>query len=217
MVNTFRPCKNSLTATVKKNWPVLGLSKTTKEMYSSNVVTSYKRPDNPRDYLVRARTDYSPNSQSNNTPTGTDNECKKTNCKYCSMLNKSGSILNHISHKQLCAKNNISCNSSNRIYCLACKCCNKQYVGQTKRKIKDRLREHLYNIKKEVHPSDVSYHFNLEGHGIENLEVYIVDFIYDHPESKRAQKLRNTIEFNWIHRLQSNAPKGLNTLDNRYG
>ena len=49
------------------------------------------------------------------------------------------------------------------------------------------------------------------------MKVYILDFIYEHPESKRAQTLRNTIEFNWVHRIGTNAPKGMNILDNRYG
>ena len=92
-----------------------------------------------------------------------------------------------------------------------------KYVGQTKRKIKDRLREHIYGIKNQKE-GDVSYHFNTNGHrGTKDMKVYILDFIYEHPESKRAQTLRNTIEFNWVHRIGTNAPKGMNILDNRYG
>ena len=115
-------------------------------------------------------------------------------------------------------KHNVTCNSSNLIYCIECKHCSKQYVGQTKRKIKDRLREHIYHIKKNSATSDIPHHFNHGLHcGEEDVKVYIVDFIYDHPKSKRALSLRTTIEFNWIHRLKSVSPMGLNTLDNRYG
>ena len=92
-----------------------------------------------------------------------------------------------------------------------------KYVGQTKRKLKDRLREHIYGIKKQKE-TDVSYHFNTNGHkGIHDLKVYILDFIYSHPELNRAKSLRNTIELNWISRLRTSAPKGMNILDNRYG
>ena len=60
--------------------------------------------------------------------------------------------------------------------------------------------------------------FNTNGHkGIHNIKVYMLDFIYAHPESKRPKSLRNTIEFGYIHRIGMNAPKGMNVLDNRYG
>ena len=49
------------------------------------------------------------------------------------------------------------------------------------------------------------------------MKFYIVDFIYIHPDSKRAGILHNKLEFDWIHRLQTVAPMGMNILDNRYG
>ena len=106
---------------------------------------------------------------------------------------------------------------SNLIYCITCSKCNIKYIGQTKHKIKERIREHIYHTKKQHSTTDVNYHFNLVGHGLDEMKVHIVDFIYEHSDSKRAQSLRNTIEFNWIHKIHSQAPKGLNTLDNRYG
>ena len=75
----------------------------------------------------------------------------------------------------------------------------------------------IYHTGKNTQCSDVPYHFNLEGHLIErDMKVCIIDFIYEHPESKKTKSLRSTIERNWIHRLHTMAPKGLNTLDNRY-
>ena len=58
MTTTFRQCKNSLTATVKKNWDLLGRSKTTKDLHRSKLTTSFKRPKNLKDILTRARTNY---------------------------------------------------------------------------------------------------------------------------------------------------------------
>ena len=50
-----------------------------------------------------------------------------------------------------------------------------------------------------------------------DMKVYILDYVYEHPESKRALKLRHLIEFNWIYRLGTQAPRGLNTMDSVYG
>ena len=62
-----------------------------------------------------------------------------------------------------------------------------QYVGQTKRKIKYRLGEHLRSIKKQQSKNGVPTHFNKCNHnGTEDVQLRIEDFIYAHPESKRA-------------------------------
>ena len=220
ITTTFRPCKNSITDVIRKNWEILGRSKTTKNMYRSTLITSHKRPKNLRDFLVKARTEYSENTPNTEqeTQNANTNACNKKNCKYCKMLCTKGSITDLRNNASYTTKHNITCNSSNLIYCIECKKCNKQYVGQTKRKIKDRIREHIYHTKKDTNSSDVPYHFNSNGHcGEQDMTIHILDFIYEHPESKRAQSLRNTIEYNWIQKLHSQSPWGLNTLDNRYG
>ena len=109
---------------------------------------------------------------------------------------------------------------TNVIYCIECKTYLTQYAGQRKREIKERIREHLLTIKKNSRSNDAPTHFNLcDHHGTEDVQghVYILDFTYRHPDSLMAGRLRNTIGFNWILRLWTQSPQGLNTMDNRYG
>ena len=202
-----------------KNWDILARSCTTKKIHGANLMIGYRKPRDLRSYLVRAKTDYRPdNDQSKQIPkecADTSNKCTKKDCMYCNLLDRGGKITNE--NESYSTKTEITCNSSNVIYCLECKKCNKKYVGQTKRKIKDRVREHLYGIKSQK-DTDISYHFNTKGHkGKNDVKVYILDFIHAHPESPRAKSLRHTIECNWIHRMGTTAPYGLNILDNRYG
>ena len=49
--------------------------------------------------------------------------------------------------------------------------------------------------------------------GLADMEIHIVDFIHCTPESERAKKLRHTIEKNWIFRLKTQIPDGLNLID----
>ena len=190
MIATFRPCKNSLTATVKQNWDLLGRSKTTKNIHRSKLTTNFKRPKNLKDILTRARPNYTDIVETSVTNTENKNICTTKNCKYCSMLDTSGKLHNENTNQTHTTKHNITCNSSNLIYCIKCKKCNMQYVGQTKRKIKERTREHMYHTTKGIYNSDVPYHFNSEGHfGTNDMKVYILDFIYEHPDSKRAGSL----------------------------
>ena len=110
-------------------------------------------------------------------------------------------------------KRNVTCKSSNLIYCITCKVCKKQYVGQTKNRLMDRFGAHITDIKNNNN-KDVSRHFNSINHnGFTDMKIHIVEFIHAHPDSKFAAALRNIIEFHWIQKLRTVLPMGLNTMD----
>ena len=89
-----------------------------------------------------------------------------------------------------------------------------QYVGQTKLRLMDRFGNHFTSIQWNDGKNDVCKHFNSNGHsGIENLKLHILDFIYAAPNSEFGRALRDEIEFHWIHRLRSQLPHGINTMD----
>ena len=78
----------------------------------------------------------------------------------------------------------------------------------------DRFQAHFYNVGYKQPKSEIAKHFNSEGHkGLEDVEIHILDFIHSHPAGNKAKYLRDLVEFNWIQRLHSNAPLGLNTMD----
>jgi hypothetical protein len=79
----------------------------------------------------------------------------------------------------------------------------------------DRFQGHFGNIQRNDINSDIAKHFNTNEHqGTVDLEIHIVDFIYLHPESEAGSRIRDNIEVNWIHRLHTQQPMGLNILDN---
>ena len=78
----------------------------------------------------------------------------------------------------------------------------------------ERLQGHFYNITKNNKDDPIGRHFNQSDHnGINDVKINIVEFIHSHPESELSISLRNTIEKNWIHRLRTPAPHGLNSMD----
>jgi hypothetical protein len=89
-----------------------------------------------------------------------------------------------------------------------------QYVGQTKNRLIDRFGKHFYHIKKRDVALPIGKHFNLPGHnGLNDIEIHIVDFIHCHPDCSTAAHLRDLIEKQWILRLRTFAPNGINTMD----
>ena len=111
-------------------------------------------------------------------------------------------------------KKETTCKSNNLIYCITCKTCNQQYVGQTGDSIHKRFSGHIGSIKRKDLKEDVGHHFNLPGHeGIKDLEITVLDFIHLVAKSTPGLKIRLQIEFNWIHRLRCMLPFGINTKD----
>ena len=148
-------------------------------------------------------------------------------CNFCPLLDKSGTITCHATGKKFHTKINITCRSSNLIYCITCRTCGKQYVGQTKRTILERFQGHCGKIKayqkhrletpilfRQQDKDAVGTHFSAENHrGTQDLIISVLAFITLHPQSEASLKYRLKVEKDWIHKMRCPAPRGLNILD----
>ncbi len=80
----------------------------------------------------------------------------------------------------------------------------------------DRMQAHFNTIqfKNPKQQMDISRHFNQPGHnGHDDVMVHIVEFIYAFPEAKFSATLWDQREFKWMHRLRTQLPMGINTMD----
>ncbi len=117
----------------------------------------------------------------------------------------------YIHWKKSCFKN--VCKSSNLIFCMQCKTCGKQYVGETSTTVMKRFQGHFDRIQRKVMNDDIGWHFNQDDHhGKGDLEMFVLDFIYCDSKVSYAKSLRLLFENNWIHKLRSQLPFGLNTM-----
>jgi hypothetical protein len=138
------------------------------------------------------------------------NFCNTKNCRYCPKLNKSGQIKSKVTGKVFQSMKNISCRSSNLIYCIKCKRCDMQYVGQTRLRLKNRFVHHLYTVDKADKSKPVGKHFSASDHqGIDDIEIYVLEFISKPPRSLAAESIRDRVEKRWIHLLKKPAPGGV--------
>ena len=213
LVSSYQPNFGGLEKITKNNWDLLARSTATRSLNEKRVIYAYRRPKNLRDLLVKAKL-----KTTNNTQISTNkNKCKTRDCRYCPKLDKSGTIVSNYSKRQYVTKTNVSCKSNNLIYCITCRKCNQQYVGQTKRRLMDRFQGHFWCIQsKSIDNNDVARHFNLPDHdGINDVKIHILDFIHANPltDTKRSAYTRDHIEMNWIHRLHTQQPLGMNTMD----
>ena len=94
-------------------------------------------------------------------------KCFDLNCYICFFGNSNFFLkLNKNFFLPICINSN--CQSKGIIYIIKCNLCiNTFYIGQTERRVKDRINEHIRDIKKFkpfFNSKNVSFHFNLLGH-----------------------------------------------------
>ena len=90
------------------------------------------------------------------------------------------------------------------MYCIGCKKCPVQYIGESDRSLQDRFAEHRgYVTNRHIHKA-TGYHFNLPGHRISDMEVTILEKIIN-----KDTQYRKTRERMWIERFNTKY-KGLN-------
>jgi len=231
VISTFTPEQNILKNIVQPNWSLLGRTNTTSGIHSSRIIFGYRRNVNLKDILVRAKL---PNELPPTTRKNNRKSCPKLNCEYCKRLDLTGHITSATTGRTYNTRHQVSCKSNNLIYCITCLCCNKQYVGQTKKCLHERFYYHYRSIrgpkskprprkKKQATPhqpqtskydNPIERHFKLPNHrGLDSIKIHILQFISAPSQSTPAQDLRNEWELLWIHRLKTLSPLGLNISD----
>jgi hypothetical protein len=229
LVTTFNPGNQTARSIVQDNWQLIGRTHTTAP---KEIIFGHRRNTNLRDLLVKAKLPEKSNKRTltSQDPISPTHKCAALrDCRYCPTLDHSGTIISHHNQRSYLTKKHISCRSNNLIYCITCKTCGLQYVGQTSNHIGERFKMHFQNIKsateirsgKKCPPKNknkkdepIGRHFSSPSHnGIKDIHIHVLEFIKAPSKSPPGLLLRDKYERMWIHRLQTLSPHGLNTVD----
>ena len=133
--------------------------------------------------------------------------CRHPRCLTCSIhLNLQPTFKSSHTNLVYQIRHSFSCTSSNLIYLITCKRCNKQYVGLTTKQLNIRVNHHRTNIltKKQI---NISQHYNRPHHSINHLTIQPID----RPSSSTpTQQDLQDLEQYWIITLKTKFPQGLN-------
>ena len=147
----------------------------------------------------------------------TDNRCDNPSCRYCMRIITTGKIWSACTKQTHNAMRNVNCHSNNLIYCITCKKCQKQYVGQTKNSLRQRFVSHFYLIGHKKLDHEVPRHFNAKNYrGIHDVDIHVLEFIKNDAQKPESKSLRLKTEYSWIQRLRTQIPLGMNTIDSDY-
>ena len=148
-----------------------------------------------------------------------DTHKKTGRCITCNSIETSHNFKSWSTDNIYPMKGQFNCASSNLIYLITCKGCNKQYVGETERQLRKRFLEHRRAVLNLDETYAVAKHFK-ECHlfypvgPLHRKEVAItitpLEQIPDQgsPDANKAKRLDR--EYFWIDTLETFSPYGLN-------
>ena len=128
------------------------------------------------------------------------------NCSVCKYSFSPSSVGDSSSNTTFYILHRLHCSDFNIIYLIVCKKCDARYVGQTSRTLRRRIGEHIANIKSR-YASSVSSHFN--------FTCSLNDFSFTALEHCPNNERRLRKESQWIERLKTLVPNGLNESLNK--
>lgn len=134
-------------------------------------------------------------------------KCNLLNCKICPFVTESKIVFSSSNAYSVTLKHDVTCESMNVVYVITCnkkECKYVQYIGETERKLKDRILEHLYYVRSGNSSTTVGEHFNLPGHSIANMKTCIIEKCL-----QNSRMYRSIRESFFINKFQTKY-KGLN-------
>ncbi len=145
-------------------------------------------------------------------------KCARRSCDTCIRL-RTGcqvqSLFNNYSRRSihLCRRGTyLSCDTKNVVYLLSCNTCGVQYVGETRRKLRERMGEHLRSITKpgSANCKIMASHFSEPNCRNNDFNIQILEKIRDDLAIEEGTRIRQERESYWIKLLKSKYPYGLN-------
>lgn len=165
-------------------------------IFTDNLITAFSNHSNIKKAVVRSGL---PTSDIPGTFS-----CSKSRCITCQHVVNNTEIQGPSGSFKV--SKSFTCTSKSLIYCIICLKCGILYIGETGRELKDRIREHVRDVKNRNNRKEVALHFNSADHTPDDLGVFGVYYC----KNQRERRLK---ESELIQRLGTLSPLGLNRMD----
>ena len=195
LVLTYSKSLPDIRAILRKHQDTLFTSERMQDIFPKPPLLAFRKDRNICDTLVHSKT--------NRALRTTEKRCA---CEYCTRIVKSD-ISDTASTKSYPVQQDVDCSTRNLIYCLLCNRCNVTvYVGETERSLKERLTEHLRDVRNRA-DKPINRHF--ENHSAADVRISVLAKMFN--GSKISRLLHEEI---WIKLLNTKFPNGCNVKVN---
>ena len=154
-------------------------------------MVAYKRPPNIKDKLIRAKVPPKPASRPQRKIPGMK---KCLNCVICPFVKEGKVVKSTANNYTVEINSSVDCSSKNVIYLLGCKKCPQQYIGESERSLKERFSEHKGYVNNKTYTKATGLHFNQKGHSVSDMEVTILEKVYNTDLRFRKQREKMFIQ-----------------------
>ena len=206
LITTFHPNLPSIANIVRKHWKVMTEEDPRlKRVFPKPSVVAYKRGKNLKDLLVRAK--INTKRRSNRKKPNGFFSCERgffKQCPTCALIPRGGIKIHKCNRSNKCytINSHVTCATENLVYKITCKkpkCADFVYIGQTKRRFRDRFSDHKgYVRRKELHQV-CGEHFNKPGHKYEDMLPMVIEEV----QPKHDDFLRLKREKYWINKYDA--------------
>ena len=123
------------------------------------------------------------------------------NCAACPFIKEGHTVQATQSNFKVDINVQANCLTTNCIYLLGSKRCPQQYIGESERSLKERFLEHKGYVNNNVLSKATGAHFNLKGHKISDMELTIVEKIFNpDPQFRKQREKMYVNKFNTKHK-----------------
>ena len=176
-VTTYHPALPPVAKVLKDAWKVMILQDNhLKTVFPEPPLVAYKQPKNSslRQLLVKSKL---PERKQRILP-GLK-KCRKERCPTCPFIMESKEVYS-TNNRNISTTlfSRVTCETDNLVYCITCNkqsCKFVQYIGETKRRLKDRFQEHLNCVKKLDKSTPTGNHFSSPGHSEHNMILQVLE------------------------------------------
>ena len=163
-VITYSSALPDIRRIVQQRMSILHRSERMKSVLPELSIIAFKRQRNLADILVHSK----PNKTLRRKMCSGSYTCGK-NCSVCPLIIATDKPQSSDKKKEFNITSHVDCESDNVVYAIVCRACDKTvYVGETNRRLKDRIIAHRSSIstKKEF---SVAMHFNSDCHCLKDI------------------------------------------------
>ena len=176
-----------------------------KSVFPEPPLVAYKRQKNIRDFIIRAKLPPPLRPRPKRQLNGMK-KCMKS-CSACPYIKEGNAI--KLNDKMWKITSNVNCETQNSIYVIECNIdsCKKRYIGESERKLRERITEHRGYINNNMKNMATGHHFNLPGHSIDNLTITIIEKVRKNDTLYRKEREKFYIrKFNTFYNGMNKMP-----------
>ena len=213
-VTEYRQFRPSLTRALRRYWLAVESCPALARRFEDPPMVSYRGHRNLQARLTRAVV-HAPSHHSTlpistiplpvfTLPPLQGSRCGRPSCVTCAALTGHSFVRSHVTRVLYAVDSTLHCLSEGVVYCLTCVACGKQYVGQTGRSMRHRFVGHRYHFRTKF--TTLYQHLRrVHGQSTFDMDLTLLTQVPTLPERLR-------VEAEWIARLRTIFPRGLNTV-----